>query len=76
MFCDIPSDMPLTKGDNISPTLSTDDKDEIHRVFEEFADDGEVLMPLEKTFWSELYGMVQDKYGVIWQLSLDGNNMA
>ncbi len=69
MFCDVPSDMPLTKGDNISPTLSTDDKEEIRCIFDELSQGGEVLMPLEKTFWSELYGMVQDKYGVIWQLS-------
>lgn len=75
MFCDVPSNMPLTKGDNISPTLGTDDKDEIQRIFAELSQGGEVLMPLEKTFWSELYGMVQDKYGVIWQVSYDGGEM-
>ncbi len=71
MFCDVPSSMPLTKGDNLNPTLGTDDKEEIRRVFTELSEGGEVLMPLEKTFWSELYGMVQDKYGIIWQLSFD-----
>ncbi len=71
MFCDVPSNMPLTKGDNISPTLGTDDQDEIRRLFALLSEGGEVLMPLEKTFWSELYGMVQDKYGVIWQFSHD-----
>lgn len=75
MFCDVPSDMPLTKGDNISPTLGTDDKDEIRRIFAELTQGGEVLMALDKTFWSELYGMVQDKYGVIWQLSHSGSEM-
>jgi PhnB protein len=75
MFCDVPSDMPLTKGDNINPTLSSDDKAEIQRVFAALADGGEVLMPLENTFWSELYGMVQDKYGIIWQLSHAGVEM-
>lgn len=76
MFCDVPSDMPLTKGDNISPTLGTDDKEEIQRIFAELSESGEVMMPLDKTFWSELYGMVQDKYGVIWQLSHDSGEMA
>jgi PhnB protein len=76
MFCDVPSDMPLTKGDNLSPTLMTDSKEELERVFTALAEGGEVLMALEKTFWSELYGMVQDKYGIIWQLSHDGGEMA
>ncbi|MDL2229064.1 VOC family protein [Treponema sp. OttesenSCG-928-L16] len=76
MFCDVPSNMPLTRGDNISPTLGTDDKEEIRRIFAELSQGGEVLMALDKTFWSELYGMVQDKYGIIWQLSHDNGGMA
>ncbi len=76
IFCDVPSNMPLTKGDNISPTLGTDDKEEIRRIFAELSEGGEVLMPLDKTFWSEFYGMLQDKYGVIWQLSHDSGEMA
>ncbi len=71
MFCDVPSSMPLSKGDNLSPTLGTDDMEEIRRIFSELSQGGEVLMELNKAFWSELYGMVQDKYGVIWQLSHD-----
>ena len=69
MFCDVPSSMPLTKGDNISPTLNTDDKDEIRRIYTELSEEGEILMALDQTFWSELYGMVQDKYGIIWQIA-------
>ncbi len=75
MFCDVPANMPLTKGDHISPTLGTDDKDEIRRLFALLSEGGEVLMDLDKTFWSELYGMVQDKYGVIWQLSHYSDDM-
>ncbi|GHU63698.1 VOC family protein [Clostridia bacterium] len=69
MFSDVPSDMPLTKGDNISPTLSSDDKEEIQRIFTALSEGGTVMMPLNKTFWSESFGVVQDKYGIIWQLS-------
>jgi PhnB protein len=76
MFCDVPSDMPLTRGDNINPTLGSDDKEEIRRIFFELSEGGEILMSLEKTFWSELYGMVQDKFGIIWQLSYDDGEMA
>jgi len=76
IFCDVPSEMPLTKGDNISPNLRTDDTEEIRRVFAELSQGGEVFIGLGKAFGSELYGMVQDKYGVIWQLSHDGGKLA
>ena len=69
MFCDIPSEMELIKGNNISPTLSIEDKSELDRLFHALAEGGTVEMDLQKTFWSELYGMVTDKYGIIWQLT-------
>jgi PhnB protein len=28
-------------------------------------------MELQQTFWSKLYGMVQDKFGIIWQISME-----
>lgn len=68
MLMDMPSGMPLTKGNNINPTLSMDDKDEVERIFKELAQGGIVGQELQKTFFSELYGMVTDKFGVIWQL--------
>jgi PhnB protein len=71
MFMDMPSGMPLTVGDNINPTVSMDDKDEVTRIFSELSESGEVFMPLQKTFYSEWYGMVKDKYGVIWHVMHD-----
>jgi len=68
MFMDAPSGHPLAVGDNITPTISTDDKDEVARLFDELKEGGEVLMELQKAFFSELYGMVRDKFGVIWQI--------
>ena len=68
MFMDMPSDSPLTVGDNINPTISIDDKDEVTRIFNELKEGGEVYMELQKTFYSEWYGMVKDKFGVIWHI--------
>jgi PhnB protein len=68
MFMDYPSDSPMTMGDNIHPTISTDNKDEVTRLFNELKMDGDVHMELGKTFFSEWYGMVKDKYGVTWQI--------
>lgn len=71
MFCDNPSGMQLIKGNNLSPTIGTKDIEEIKRLYSELSEGGEVGMELQKTFWSDLYGMVTDKYGIIWQLSHD-----
>jgi len=68
MFMDTPSDFPLIVGNNINPTISMANKEEIERIFNELKDGGEVYMELQKTFFSELYGMLEDKFGVIWQI--------
>jgi len=68
MFMDMPTGYPFVAGNNVSPTLSLADKDEITRLFNELKEGGEVLAGLGQTFFSELYGMVADKYGVIWQI--------
>ena len=59
---------PLTVGDNITPTISTSNKEEVTRLFNELKESGEVIMELGQAFFSELYGMVKDKFGVIWQI--------
>ena len=68
MFMDMPSGLPLVIGNNITPTVSTDNKDEITRMFNELKEGGEVYVELGQAFFSEWYGMVKDKYGVIWQI--------
>ncbi len=68
MFMDMPSGMPLIKGNNITPTISVNDIEEVKRLYNELKADGKVEMELQKTFYSDLYGMVTDKFGLIWQI--------
>ncbi|MDR2931263.1 MAG: VOC family protein [Propionibacteriaceae bacterium] len=68
MFMDMPSDQPLEVGNNIMPTLSDPDKDEMTRIFAALSEGGRVYQPMQKTFFSPWYGMVEDKYGFIWQV--------
>jgi PhnB protein len=42
---------------------------EAKRVFGAFAEGGEVNMPFDKTFWSEGFGMVVDRYGTPWMIN-------
>ncbi len=41
-------------------------------AFQALAADGNVDMPLTKTFWSPRYGMVTDKFGVGWMVMVPG----
>jgi len=70
MFSDCPAGSEYVKGTNIALTLGTSDGGEITRIFNALAEGGEIAMPLGKTFFSELYGMVTDKFEITWQLSL------
>lgn len=69
MFSDAPSDGGFVRGNNIIPTISSDSKDDITRMFNQLKEGGKVHMELMATFWTELFGMVEDKFGVIWQFS-------
>ena len=54
-------------------SLSLTDKAEAERVFAALADGGKAHMPLTKTFWSPLFGMVADRFGVLWMISVMGD---
>lgn len=69
MFSDAPANGGFVRGNNICPTITLDDEDEIVRLFNELKDGGKVYMPLDATFFSKMFGMVEDKFGVIWQIS-------
>lgn len=71
MFSDTPTGMPFVNGNNIALTVVAKDEDEIRRLYHELGVGGEVDMELQETFWSNLYGMVTDKFGISWQFSHD-----
>jgi PhnB protein len=52
--------------------LSIDDPDEaqVRKIFAALSEGGSVMMPLAPTFWSTLFGMCTDKFGVNWMLSV------
>lgn len=52
-------------------SFSHDDLDRLRTVFERLAQDGEILMPMEPTFFSPLYGQVKDKFGFHWMIMSD-----
>jgi PhnB protein len=44
---------------------------EAERVFHALAKGGRVVMPLEKTFWAALFGMIVDRFGMPWLINCE-----
>jgi PhnB protein len=57
------------KPQGFSVSVVTKDPAETERVFNALAQDGQVNMPLQQTFWSAKFGMLQDRFGISWMVN-------
>ena len=62
------SGSPRFEGFSLS--LPAASKEEAEQRFNALADGGQVQMPLAETFWSPCFGMVKDRFGVSWMVSM------
>jgi PhnB protein len=69
MASDAPSDRRGPRG-SYAVSLTLDTQDEARRVFDGLAEGGQVHMALEPTFWSPLFGMLQDRFGTSWMVTV------
>lgn len=60
------SGKPVFQG--FALTLTAPDIAGADRMFAALADGGQVQMPLAKTFFSPRFGMVTDRFGVLWMV--------
>jgi len=44
---------PVTIGQNVTLALHLSDVDVLQKTFDQLAKDGNIIMPIQKTFWSE-----------------------
>lgn len=51
-------------------SLAPKDVAEAERQFNALAEGGQVLMPLAETFWTPRFGMVTDRFGVMWMINV------
>ncbi len=51
--------------------LPVADEATAHRVFDALAVGGQLQMPLTRTFFSPAFGMVQDRFGVTWNVLVE-----
>ena len=71
MFSDVLPGMPFVAGNNISLAVVSKSMEEIKSLFNKLKEGGTVNMEIQKTFWSECFGSLTDKFGIDWQLSYD-----
>lgn len=61
---------PSCKLSGVMLHLPVQDTAEGDRYFSALSDGGQVIMPMAETFWSPYYGMVKDKFGLGWMISI------
>lgn len=50
-------------------SIGVESPNEGRRVFDALSKEGQVAMPFQKTFWSEGFGMVTDRFGTPWMVN-------
>src|SRR5687768_7283043 len=58
MLCDDPAPKATSGDGNISLAIGLNDPERAKQFFGNLAKDGTVVMPLNKTYWAEAFGMV------------------
>lgn len=61
---------PNDHFEGFSLALSVATEAEADRAFNALLDGGTVRMPLAKTFWSPRFGMLVDRFGIGWMISV------
>jgi PhnB protein len=62
-------DEPM-KFQGFSLSLGVDTEADADKYFNALAQGGQVIMPLAKTFWSPRFGMLTDKFGIMWMINV------
>ena len=53
--------------------INTEDQANAYRIFDELSVEGKITMPMTQTFWSAHYGIVIDKFGVNWKITVESD---
>jgi len=71
MAYDVPSRSPWDRGENsFFLSVRGESAEEITEYWRELSVGATVVRPLEPAQWAPLYGMLQDRFGVVWVLDV------
>jgi PhnB protein len=71
MGCDAPQGRSTPIG-GFQISLQLKNETQVKRIYEALKDGGSVQMPMAPTFWSPMFGMCTDKFGVAWMIGMPG----
>jgi PhnB protein len=71
MGCDAPPERSTPMG-GFQVSVESKDEAEVKRIYESLKEGGSVQMPMTPTFWSPMFGMCTDKFGVAWMVGMPG----
>src|SRR5690606_10738475 len=66
---DNPDPKPLGSG-NISLALNGTDEQRLTEVFRQLSEGGQMVIPLERQMWGDLFGVVSDRFGIDWMVNI------
>lgn len=61
----------LVKGNNVLISIVMDDRQALETYFANLSAGGHVIMPLSEVPWSSCFGMLVDRFGVVWKFNRD-----
>jgi len=61
---------PDTRFSGFRLVLNLKDSADCRQAFEGLSEGGKVIFPLTQTFWTPLYAIVEDKFGIQWTLQV------
>ncbi|MFV0458365.1 MAG: VOC family protein [Actinomycetales bacterium] len=65
--------MSYQEGTNVQISLSGDEGISLRGYWEELAEGGEVIMPLQRQMWGDDYGLLKDRFGILWHVNIAGS---
>ena len=71
MAADTPGAMQYEKPAGISVSVSGDDEAALQGYWDKLADGGSVTMPFDTPPWGGKFGMVKDRFGIDWMVSVN-----
>ena len=71
MGADTPSGMEYREPAGISVSVSGDDETSLQRYWDKLTDGGTIVMPLDTPPWGGKFGMLTDRFGIDWMISID-----
>jgi PhnB protein len=73
MASDVPPGMPVSVNSSISLSGGPQESEQLHAWFAALSDGGTNAMPIETAPWGDEFGMVTDRFGVVWMVNVAGS---